>query len=309
MRNSNLTFVVQGPVYSEGDGTAEVLASIRSWYPGAYLVLSTFASTPVELFAHLDADEVVLSEDPGDMTPKGFKALNINRQIVTTRAGLARVATPYVVKTRTDLVVTGRQLLDSYAPHVERGPVLVTNITTRDPDLAVRIPYWISDFLYMGRTEDLRFVFNAPLYGPSDFTHASAPSDRSHYCPDVVSIFPPEVYLGLRLLRRFRPEIRQPADLREAEQMSRKDFWDFLVDHLLVVGPEGAGLRSIKYPLPFPNHAVMVKPGKWQTMHALRGSSIEGPGRALLQGATRFAYLIRRAAEKLSDTVRGIRRT
>lgn len=238
------------------------------------------------------------------MTPKGAKALNINRQIISTRAGLARVATPYAVKTRTDLILTGRHLLDAYSPHVERGPILVTNVTTRDPDLAVRIPYWICDFLYMGRTEDLRFVFDAPLFGPSDFAYARAQSDCSRYCPNVVSIFPPEVYFGLRLLKLFRPDVRQPVDLRDAEQMSREVFWDFLIDHLLVVDTEGAGLRSIKYPLPFPNHAVMVKSGKWRVMRSLRGSPIEGPGRALVRWATQFEYLTRRGGEKLSDAAK-----
>lgn len=300
MRDCDVTFVVQGPVYA-GGGTAEVLASIRRWYPDAHLVLSTFSSTPSKLLTSLDADEVVLSNDPGDMTPEGAKALNINRQIVTTRAGLARASTLYAVKTRTDLAVSGRHLLNAYAPHAGRGPVLVTNITTRDPDFAIRIPYWICDFLYLGRTEDLRFVFDAPLYGKLDFAYTRAPADCSRYCPDVVSIFPPEVYLGLRLLQRFRPEVRQPADLRAAERMSHEDFWTFLCDHLVVVDPTSAALRSIKYPLPFSNHAAMVSPGKWRAMRAIRNSSIERPAITLLRWVTRSVYLAHRAAAKFKS--------
>lgn len=302
MRDCDVTFVAQGPVYASG-GTAEVLASIRRWYPDANVVLSTFSNTPTELLVALDADEVVLSEDPGDMTPEGAKALNINRQIVSTRAGLARARTMYAVKTRTDLVLSGRHLLSAYAPHASRGPVLVTNITTRDPDFAIRIPYWICDFLYMGRTEDLRFVFDAPLYGELDFAYVRGPAELSRYCPDVVSIFPPELYLGLRLLQRFRPEVPQPADLREAERMSHEDFWTFLADHLVVVDSVGAGLQSIKYPLPFSNHAAMVSPQKWRAMRAIRGSSVERLGRTMLRGTTRSAYLTRRAVARLLSFV------
>jgi WavE lipopolysaccharide synthesis len=304
MHDSNLTFVVQGPIYTEAGGTAKVLSSIRFWYPQARLVLSTFSSTPKKLLINLDVDDLVLSEDPGDMTPQGAKPLNINRQIVSTRAGLVRVTTPYAVKTRTDLILTGRQLIETYAPHKERGPVLVTNFTTRDPDLAVRIPYWICDFLYMGRTEDLRFVFDAPLYGPSDFSYACAPNQFSRYCSDVVSIFPPEVYLGLRLLRLFRPDVHQPVNLHETELMSRRVFWDLLIDHLLLVDLAGGGLRSIKYQLPFANYSVMVSHGKLCAMRAIRYSSIEMPGRVLIKWFFRSAYIARRVAEKLFAAVR-----
>jgi hypothetical protein len=301
MHDADITFVVQGPVHRKfgHDGTSEVLISIRRWYPNSRIVLSTFTTTESQLLLDLDYDELVLSEDPGDLTPPGHKRLNINRQIITSRAGLRATDTSFAIKTRTDLIFTGRELIESFSTWGGDNRILVTNFTTRDPDLGVRIPFWICDFLYMGRTVDLRFLFDVELFSHGDFNYFGNTSDRSRYCPNVISAFPPEVYLGLRMLLLFHPDAPRLSDVREVETFPTAKFWDFLTDYVVLVDLPHAGIRSIKYQLPFPNGSAMVSHKKWLAMRVLRGSVFERPGRKFLSVMSRTRYRLQRIASKM----------
>ena len=95
----DISVVVQGPVVGKPDWppskrlTERCLASIRRHLPGAEIILSTWAGSPVD---GLDFDRLVECQDPGGVLlheHKGRKIFfNCSRQIVSTREGL-RAAT------------------------------------------------------------------------------------------------------------------------------------------------------------------------------------------------------------------------
>jgi hypothetical protein len=94
--------VLQGPVMRENSFTRESIAMYRRHFPHCTVIHSTWAGedrAEVEACRAAGAT-IVLSEEPRNPGPS-----NINRQIVSTRAGVkqcAELGLPYALKTRTD---------------------------------------------------------------------------------------------------------------------------------------------------------------------------------------------------------------
>lgn len=97
-----MAIVMQGPIVTQDDFTAETLRIYRRNMPGVRLVLSTWNDTPEADLAPIRAEgvTVVLSEKPG--VPGLF---NINMQLVSAGAGIVRAHEDgafWIMKTRTD---------------------------------------------------------------------------------------------------------------------------------------------------------------------------------------------------------------
>lgn len=167
--------VVQGPVLMAGARTtAATLASVRRHLPGAAVVLSTWQG---EQTARLDADAVVESRDPGGLRPRrpGGKPNNVNRQLVSTAAGLAALDTTYALKLRSDSLLLSADVLmaptsfpDAGAQHPARvfdERVVISTHYTRYPARVDReMTYHPSDVVQLGTTRDLRRLWAGPLF-------------------------------------------------------------------------------------------------------------------------------------------------
>lgn len=167
--HSDITFVVQGPIIP--DITLECLISIRRYFPEAQIILSTWKGTDA---SSLTFDELVYSEDPGFFyysDRAGERQNNVNRQIVSTLAGLQRVQTEYTFKIRTDFNVTGDDFLQFWNRfpaavadyQVFQDKVLACSYFSRNPTSRMRFPFHPSDLAFFGRTADLVRLFDVPL--------------------------------------------------------------------------------------------------------------------------------------------------
>jgi hypothetical protein len=107
--HSDITFVVQGPIIP--DVTLSCLLSIRRNFPASPIILTTWKGHDA---SSLIFDELVYSDRPGFFyysDRAGERQNNVNRQIVSTLAGLQRVKTEYVFKLRTDFSLSGSDFL------------------------------------------------------------------------------------------------------------------------------------------------------------------------------------------------------
>lgn len=168
----NISFVVQGPVNKQSnkeDGvysTAQVLASIRKWYPQAEIILSTWKDADV---AGLTYDQLVLSDDPGGFLHNGVM-INNNRLILSAKAGILKASNPYVVKTRTDILITNNSLQSTlkyitpiHSPYgVFTHFILSTIYYVRNP-LKLNLVFHPSDIFLVGLKEDLLCLFDIPV--------------------------------------------------------------------------------------------------------------------------------------------------
>jgi hypothetical protein len=231
-RSQDVSFVLQGPVERTGRGrTAFACAAIRTHFPGAEIVASTWAGTDV---SGLDADVVVHSEDPGPVGSSTFNA-NTNRQIVGSLAGVRAASRPLVAKVRSDLLFVSDVLLDHWGRWEERGDelrvferrVLAPDVFTRRPSYVSPYPLHPSDWAYFGLRSDLETLFDAPLMGPESTVVPGPLTDdlgRLYYPKDPVPAYTPEQWIWAQAMRRADPDVAlahvydvNPASLRLTE--------------------------------------------------------------------------------------------
>jgi hypothetical protein len=214
----DFSIVVQGPILSspEAKGSRDItircVASIRRFFPGAEIILSTWEGADTD---GLDYDVLVKSADPGaivfseTMDPPVYN--NMNRQIVSSRAGLEKASRPFAVKFRGDLFFVSDELLrnaDGLREPLTRGlfrsRVIISPYLTINPR-QFPIPFHFSDIVQVGRTDDLRDFWSIPPAPEPEFTrwHANRKSSlfrpvREHYKVRVAV----EQYLNLEQLAR-----------------------------------------------------------------------------------------------------------
>ncbi len=271
--------VVQGPVVGRYDEpphqrhTKAVLQSVRRVLPEAELVLSTWEGADL---AGLDADTVVLSPDPGPRTSRetGRHALvnNVNRQVVSTRAGLEALNRPYALKLRSDLELVHAGFL-RYAGgwptrddrvRVFRERVLVSTTFTANPRRAFdvygegdarrsgrvdRFPYHVSDWVQFGLLEDLVELWRTPTW---DVQFEWLLGNR---------VVTSEQWVWMSLLNKHDQGASfERRDVLEHSALS-------ITNNLVVLEPEDLGVRLLKF-VPEPRHATaLLTHGEWERMY------------------------------------------
>jgi hypothetical protein len=209
MNGAEISIVVQGPIVSNPDmedgmfSTEEVLKSIRSNYPEAEIVLSTWKGANTDGLIY---NKLVLSDDPGAFTHAG-SLINSNRMITSTKAGIEATTKPYVIKTRTDILFTDDKLLEQikYITPAESDHsvftkmVLSTIFYVRNP-LKLNLVFHPSDIFLVGTREDLLSYFDVP----------TAP--RSFYVNDDEStkIVPEQYFFVYNILKKKNADFHIP---------------------------------------------------------------------------------------------------
>ncbi|KAB0676011.1 WavE lipopolysaccharide synthesis family protein [Aureimonas leprariae] len=259
IENSDVTIVMQGGL-AVGWDVAYSAAHLRTVMPGARIVLAT-QKAAAKGYERTDAfDEVVLTDDPGALPPVKLIGAphNINRQILSSRAGLAVVTTPYAMKLRTDAYLLSRKAVDLWSRWGEggrgdrakgKGRILVINLFTLNPGFDERLPWHVSDMFQFGRTEDLRAFWNAPPmdfgtnvhYETHPFAEGSLPRER-----EFRSRFATEQWLTLGWLygepSRFPIRFHNDVSLAMVRQ-----FEADLTDNFVVAHPTDIDLEMPKH--------------------------------------------------------------
>lgn len=260
IENAEITVVVQGPVQSLPDRvqdegiTHRCLRSVREILPGARIILSTW---PDQELAGLDYDELVISDDPGPNVI-GYRAdgspirQNYNRQIVSSRQGLQRVATRYAMKLRADNYLTGDQFktLQAAFPQrcadyrILRERVVVNNTFTRAFAKGLPVAFHLCDFFYFGLASDVLDIWDLELFAdyPCDEARRGLPQYHGapRFSPDATQ------YLWLRFLNKHLEQPISLAHLHDLEQ-DKQRISDICYANNLVIGAPweiGLGLPS-----------------------------------------------------------------
>ena len=125
-------------------------------------------------------DELILNKDPGFFyysKQPGIRENNVNRQIVSTLAGLKVVKTKYVMKLRTDFRLTGSDFLKYFETQLKfnsdfrifKHKVLACCYFTRNPrDKNYPYAYHPADIAFFGLTEDVIKLFASSILKHKD---------------------------------------------------------------------------------------------------------------------------------------------
>lgn len=165
--------VLQGAILKKDNFTLETVKLYRRIMPHAVIVVSTWKNEDNYVINEFEKSgiEVVRTEEPLD---NGIQ--NINMQVVSAREGIRRareLGCEYVMKTRTDQRFYKADL-DSYCLSlIEAFPIgsafddckMKKRIIVMQGAVGINIfqPFYISDFMYFGVTDDVYKIFSYPL--------------------------------------------------------------------------------------------------------------------------------------------------
>ncbi len=211
IKTSDISVIIQGPIY---DGiTDKTVANIRQKFPGAEIIVSTWAGSN---YKNPDADKIVESNDPGGWPlyddPKILNASN--RQIVSTMAGLCHATRKYALKIRSDMFFHNTNFLkfwDKFPTRCDKNKILTRRILLstsfapnprREPK-----PFHPSDWFFFGLTTDLVTVFDSPLCPEPETsryfeTHPRPRVKFDSWIP-ALTRYAAEQYIWVAFLRRF----------------------------------------------------------------------------------------------------------
>lgn len=165
--------VIQGPIIIEDDYTFETIQIYKKILSDAIIIVSTWASTPIDTIKRIEGlgVEVVLS-DPPNTSGVG----NINYQVVSTNAGLRKakeLGVEYVFKTRSDQRFYKNNILsyffsllnefplgDDFSYLGQKQRLIVGQGTTGG---VMFVPFFIQDFYIFGHIRDVSSYFDISL--------------------------------------------------------------------------------------------------------------------------------------------------
>lgn len=282
MQNESITLLFQGPWE---ESSAANIAATRRLFPGARVVVSAW-DTDAHTIPAGTADECVFSSDPGPLPPykfdAGAPANNVNRQIVSAKAGLARVRTAYVAKIRTDCLLNSRAVLDTYAAQGAPEKIVVSSFYTLHPEGIEAFQFHVSDWFQFGRTDQVRQYW---AVSPMDVDDArwfeqNAHAPASHYfARRYRARFAPEQYVSVAYARRKGYAV--PTSIDDCAPAIVAAYERFLANEFVVDSPEALGLVFVKYAhLQASNYQFFNCVGRadWQDLQARYAPSVTSPG-------------------------------
>ena len=186
LQSGHVSIVVQGPFKdatdAQGHSTISVLRSARRYYADAEIIYSGWQGAALPLEVHEFTNSIILSTDPGPVqtfeAETGPIVENINRQIVSTVAGLRAANRQFAMKLRSDTLIVGNLL----QPWLERQRAKSERTTLFQLPLVAASQYTrlfffeyggfrecighLSDLFFFGLKEDLLRFWDGPLIVP-----------------------------------------------------------------------------------------------------------------------------------------------
>ncbi|WNX85165.1 WavE lipopolysaccharide synthesis family protein [Agathobaculum sp. NTUH-O15-33] len=300
LMDSLVTIVVQGTIDSKK--TNLCIHKLRILLPKAEVVLSIWKGNRLYSFNY---DKLLMTDDPGCSTSDDIANTynNINRQIVSTQAGLEKATRPYCLKIRTDILLENVDFLKEFGRYDEMAPplhvknrILICNYYTRNPRV-YPLPFHPSDWVLFGRTEDLKRYFSAPCESTEEIRwFTTHPREQTGFYTNLLSRYVPEQYLCLNFLRQFEPVHcdcfydATEENIRQTERMLAGDF--VVLDY-----QKQFGIRFTKYrPNRYLEKSSLVSHRYWKQLfqeYCLHKTELR-PFRLFLCFLARIGFALRR---------------
>lgn len=201
----DISIVCQGSIIP--DLTKSCLCSLRAVFPGSEIILSTWNGADV---SGLDADKTVLSPDPGAFMADEVSNTpsNVNRQLISTKAGIAAARGTYILKTRTDILFLDAEFLSFFGRYDDvpspffANRLLICNYFTRNPRV-MALCFHPSDWVLFGKAEDVqKYYENTPLMTDEEGYWFKNHKKSTMFFTNYICRFTPEQQVFLGFLRQ-----------------------------------------------------------------------------------------------------------
>jgi hypothetical protein len=247
MGYSDLSILIQGAICKK---TESVIKNFRKIFPDSEIVVSTWIDhNGLDQFV----DRWICNADPGgfNISVVGGKSYidNINRQVVSTAAGLKMCNKPVVLKWRTDFLFNNEKVkkwldleLKKYRCNNSYDRISVSSYWTINPFCKLGNIFHISDWFYLGRKETL---FSSIRFSVVEKTISNTQISIKEFEKRRFPFgrFTAEQWMLMPLIDKIRQ--RQQLEYNSSE--FRFNTLKLLGDKFNVVSPKTIGLISGKY--------------------------------------------------------------
>jgi len=268
-----ITVVLQGPIswdLVKPVGLPTTLWSIRECrrlLPGCEVIVSTWEREVVDF---LEADQIVFSIDPGMQPSRVAHGIgnNVNRQIVSTCAGLRSATHSRVLKLRSDAIITSANFIKIFealpAPsakfRVFERKIISNNLSSRNPRALpeMPLPFHPSDHAHFGLKSDLLTLWDLPLQDTDNANYFLSHPRPNHFRDFETSRLTPEQYLCTQAFsKHYTVSIEHYADTKAinlSENLMLSNF-EFLPDNKFSIylakyhTPYHAQFEWMRYPV------------------------------------------------------------
>lgn len=254
---ADITIVFQGNL---DKSTPSVVGSFSDFvrktenaFPKAFIIFSTW--NDVEIPEDIPIDLIIRSIDPGPLPSIRFddKSNNINRQIVTTHAGLSAVKTKYAIKLRADSYLEHARFLEYYSQfslnnNASEHRIVSSSFFTIDPSLFEHIPFHISDWFQFGETKTLLSYWDVELMSVAVATHyeSHAYKAKSTFLEKKFrGKYAVEQYMAMSYAKKLGYPI--PNFHNDNSTINLKAHKDFIANNFIILDPWQIGLCLPKY--------------------------------------------------------------
>ena len=233
IKNEEVDVVVQGIV--DGERTKLCIESIRTFLPGARVILSTWKGQKL----NLNVDLIVESDDPGNLSVNLLG--NINREIVGRMEGLRVCERKYTLIIRSDSKILNLNFVDEFERDYERGrykayDFLEKRVIMCSSGNMKNSLYFLCDWFFFGLTIDLIKLYDLPLFDKKEIEDTSLPQYST-----------PHEYLAINFVKKF---IELKYDYSRRKNKKEKEQWEkILCENFITLGfYENYGILNLKEP-------------------------------------------------------------
>ena len=275
INSKDVSIVVQGKNIAEH--TYNCLKSLRTNFPDAEIIFSTYENEDIK---SLDFDILVTSADPKATLLFDKMYNNINRILVTTRAGLQKVSRKYCLKIRSDLYFDNDKLLLDIASFfpirdekfaIFKNRVLFYCLWSRkfeyiNNKYLIQTPFHLSDWMCFGLTEDIKSYFEAiPLTNEPQYSNFfKNPKHRKQLFFDynVSWRFPPEQYFAVTFFSQFFAQAKMES-AQDVKPMQMEFSKQVFASNVVVCGYKECGAYVQKKEYKYASKHINWLKGIW----------------------------------------------
>ena len=245
VKSKDITFVMQGPFAESGKfDSNKSIFSLRESFPESQIIVSTWVGQGLQF---LGMDFLIESIDPGVPSVGESKVCSINRQLVSSYAGLKKVSTKYAVKIRSDCRLVSDKLMTTLGSLDEEKLVIIEYSSVHSVVGYHKLNYNLCDWFVAGNREGVEALFNRDLVSDDDLSYwCDRKKPWLHSLPECVELFQAEQYLWLPMAAKH-----QPCNLKHGFDFHFSDFvrfMNFASQTVTVLAPEDLSLESSKHP-------------------------------------------------------------
>lgn len=264
IESKDISVVIQGPV--DKIYTPKCINSIRRLLPNAEVILSTWEGTELE---KIDYDYCVFSQDPGC----GYdgidnrRTLNVNRWIVSSKAGVEKASRKYVLKCRSDAELINTNFLKYWGKYEKRNsdytiaqhkiiipsPYTMKYLGDGRKKTKIYTPFHVSDWYCFGIKDDILKFVDADLVDDIkkfaryfENQEYKIPARFRWWMNDWFRKIAAEQYIGLCYVQKKFHQV-DLLDFLNWKNFNENFAEEFLVNNFIVLDPVQFGMIINKF--------------------------------------------------------------